>query len=181
MKTAIPEMTMRFDDNLIVLEKWNPEKPLTAIYYDGEKERFYVKRFLVEKENKEEQVITDHPKSYLEHFFTDWRPVVDIEFAKQRGKPQKPNQKVDLEEFIAIKGIKALGNQLTAEKVKNIHVLDPLPYEEPEKQDPRDMEVVDEEDVEPAKEKTAPAKAKDRKSGGSGNKSGEDEGQTALF
>jgi len=181
VKTAIPEMTMRFDDNRIVLEKWNPEKPLTAIYYDGEKERFYVKRFLVEKENKEEQVITDHPKSYLEHFFTDWRPVVDIEFAKQRGKPQKPNQKVDLEEFIAIKGIKALGNQLTAEKVKNIHVLDPLPYEEPEKQDPRDMEVVDEEDVEPAEEKTAPAKAKDRKSGGSGNKSREDEGQTALF
>ena len=50
-------------------------------------------------------------------------------------------------EFIAIKGIKALGNQLTPEKVKNINVLDPLPYEEPEEQETEDIEVVDEEEI----------------------------------
>ena len=37
---------------------------------------------------------------------------------------------VDLEQFIAVKGIKALGNQLTTDKVKQINLLDPLPYEE---------------------------------------------------
>jgi topoisomerase-4 subunit A len=37
---------------------------------------------------------------------------------------------VDLEQFIAVKGIKALGNQLTTDKIKQINLLDPLPYEE---------------------------------------------------
>ena len=37
---------------------------------------------------------------------------------------------VDLEQFIAVKGIKALGNQLTTDKIKQVNLLDPLPYEE---------------------------------------------------
>jgi topoisomerase-4 subunit A len=181
VKTAIPELTMRFDDDLLLLEKWNPEKPLSAIYFDGDKERFYVKRFLVEKENREEQVISDHPKSYLELFFSDWRPVVEIEFAKQRGKLQRPNLKVDLEAFIAVKGIRAQGNQLTGEKVKSINVLDPLPYREPVKQEARDMEVVDEEDVDPGDESIQKENPGKSKNPGSDRKAGEDEGQTALF
>ena len=181
VKTAIPELTMRFDDDLLLLEKWNPEKPLSAIYFDGDKERFYVKRFLVEKENREEQVISDHPKSYLELFFSDWRPVVEIEFAKQRGKPQRPNLKVDLEAFIAVKGIRAQGNQLTSERVKSINVLDPLPYREPVKQDARDMEVVDEEDVDPGDESILKENPGKTKNPASDRKAGEDEGQTALF
>lgn len=174
VRTMIPELSMRFEPDMVVLEKWNPDKPLSAIYFDGEKERFYVKRFLVERENKEEVIISEHPKSYLEHFFTDWRPVVEIEFSKQRGKPQKPNQKISLEDFISVKGIKAQGNQLTSEKVKNIHVLDPLPYEEPARQDPKDMEVVDEEDIGTDLDANPEPAVPKKKPGG-------DEGQTALF
>ena len=148
-KTVIPEITMRFDDDIIVLEKWKPNKPLSAVYYDGEKERYYVKRFLIEKENKEDLFITERPKSFLELVSTDWRPVIEIEFAKPRGKDAKPNQTVDIESFIAIKGIKALGNQLTAEKVKNINAQDPLPFEEPQSHDALEIEVIDEENVEP--------------------------------
>lgn len=180
VKTAIPELTMRFDDDLLLLEKWNPQKPLTAIYFDGEKERFYVKRFLVEKENREEQVITEHPKSYLELFSSDWRPVIEIEFAKQRGRPPRPNQKVDIEAFIAVKGIKAIGNQLTPEKVKSINVLDPLPYEEPLKQEPLEMEVVDEEDVEPGNRVYSGNSPETEKPGPDDKDKGGD-GQTALF
>ena len=56
---------------MIVLEKWIPEKPISAIYYDGEKERYYVKRFLIENENKEEIFISEHQKSQLEIVSTD--------------------------------------------------------------------------------------------------------------
>lgn len=146
-KTFTPNLSTHFDEDMIVLEKWNPNKPLSAIYYEGEKERYYVKRFLIENENKEDLFISEHPKSFLELISTDWKPVIEIEFVKPRGKDAKPNQTVELEEFIAIKGIKALGNQLTADKVKNINALDPLPYEEPEKSNPSEMEVVDEENV----------------------------------
>tara|TARA_R110001592_G_scaffold8393_5_gene45917 strand:+ start:155 stop:2818 length:2664 start_codon:yes stop_codon:yes gene_type:complete len=147
-KTFLPVLTSRFDDDMIVLEKWIPEKPISAIYWEGEKERFYVKRFVIENENKEELFISEHPKSYLELVSTDWRPLVEIEFPKPRGKDAKDNESIDIENFIAIKGIKALGNQFITEKVKNINLLDPLPFEPVVPEKAEDIEVVDEEAVE---------------------------------
>ncbi|MEP3371614.1 DNA gyrase/topoisomerase IV subunit A [Maribacter dokdonensis] len=147
-KTFLPVLTSHFDDDMIVLEKWIPEKPISAIYWEGEKERFYVKRFLIENENKEELFISEHSKSYLELVSTDWRPMIEIEFPKPRGKEAKENESVDIENFIAIKGIKALGNQLITEKVKNINSLEPLPYEPVIPEKTEDIEVVDEQAVE---------------------------------
>jgi topoisomerase-4 subunit A len=174
VKTAIPDLIMRFDDDMIVLEKWKPEKPLSAIYWEGEKELFYVKRFLVENPDREEVIITDHPKSYLEKIFTDYRPMAEVVFAKKRGHERKENMVINLEEFIAVKGITAMGNQLTKEKVLEINALDPLPYEEPSKNNPEDIEVVDEEDI------TAD---KNDSESNSGEKSEDDDtdGQIKLF
>lgn len=130
VKTIIPELSTHFDDDMIVLEKWNPNKPISVVYFEGEKERYYVKRFLVDNENKEEIFISEHEKTKVEIVSTDWIPRIEVIFSKVKGI-QKENLEVNLEEFIAVKGIKALGNQLTADKVKQINLLDPLPYEEP--------------------------------------------------
>lgn len=143
IKTIIPEITTHFDEDMIVLEKWHPKKPVSCIYFDGEKERYYVKRFLIENENKEEIFISEHEKSQLEIVSTDWRPVAEIVFAKVKGI-QKENQVVDLEQFIAIKGIKALGNQLTTDKIKQINLLESLPFDEPEEINVENVEVNDE-------------------------------------
>ncbi|SNY99831.1 DNA gyrase/topoisomerase IV subunit A [Flagellimonas pacifica] len=147
VKTIPPDLLTRFNDDMIVLEKWNPKKPISVVHYEGEKERYYIKRFLIENSNKEETVISEHPKSHLELVSTDWRPMIEIEFPKPRGKEAKPNQQVDIESFISVKGIKAVGNQLTSEKVKNINVLEPLPFEEPKEPAPEEIEVVDEESI----------------------------------
>jgi topoisomerase-4 subunit A len=144
VKTIIPELTTHFDNDMIVMEKWVPKKPISAIYYDGEKERYYVKRFLIDQEGKEESFISDHSDSQLEIVSTDWRPMADIEFTKERGKERKPNTEVNLEEFISVKGINALGNQLTKDKIKQVSLLDSLPYEAPEEVPADDIEVVDE-------------------------------------
>ena len=144
LKTIIPELTTHFDEDMVVLEKWIPKKPVSAIYYDGEKEKYFIKRFLIENENKEEIFITEHPKSQLEIVSTDYRPVAEVIFAKVKGI-QKENQTVDLENFIAVKGIKAIGNQLTGDKLKQVNLLEPLPYEPPVEEIPEEIEVVDEE------------------------------------
>ena len=164
---------MRFDDDMIILEKWEPEKPISAIHWDGEKELFFVKRFLIENPDKEEVIITDHPKSYLEKIFTDHRPMAEVVFVKERGKERKDNMEVNLEEFIAVKGITATGNQLTRDKVLEINTMDPLPYEAPKPVPARDMDVVDEEDV--SGEPENPASKANEKADSSG------EGQTKLF
>ncbi|WP_264536970.1 DNA gyrase/topoisomerase IV subunit A [Flavobacterium sp. N1736] len=147
LKVIIPELSTHFDEDMIVLEKWKPKKPISAIYYDGEKERYYLKRFLVETENKEESFITEHPNSQLEIVSTDYRPLAQLVFAKVKGV-QKEDLHIDVEDFIAVKGFKALGNQLTTEKLKQVNLLEPLPYEEPVEEVPEVPEISDDDPVE---------------------------------
>jgi len=147
VKTITPDLSTHFEGNMIVLEKWNPKKPISAIYYNGEKELYYVKRFLIEQTDREESFISDHPDSILELVTTHWLPKIEIEFVKERGKDRKPNQELAIEEFISIKGIHAIGNQLTKEKVKQVNLLEPIPYDEPEEVEPEDIEVNEEEEL----------------------------------
>ncbi len=138
VKTIKPELTTHFDSDMIVLEKWIPEKPISAIYFDGEKEKYFVKRFMIDNPNKDELFISEHPKSQLEIVSTDYRPMLEIIFSKKSIE----NIIVNFEEFISVKGIKALGNQLTTDKIKQVNLLESLPYE-PEELD--EVEVNDEE------------------------------------
>ncbi|AGC78108.1 topoisomerase-4 subunit A [Nonlabens dokdonensis] len=180
-KTIIPEVTARFDEDMVVLEKWIPNKPLSAIYYNGERELFYVKRFLIENEEREESIISDHEGSYLEIISTDYKPVAELVHVKPRGKEQPDNEKIHIEEFIAVKGIAAQGNMLTKSKIKQINLLDPLPYE-PEEQTPaQEIEVKEEEEID-----SNPA-AKDEIKSSTQNKDDlpdpeiDDTGQSSLF
>jgi len=144
-KTIIPEITAHFEEDMIVLEKWIPSKPISAIYFDGQKEKHYVKRFLIENENREDQFISDHPSSLLEIVSTDWRPVAKIAFAKERGKERREDQIIDIEQFINVKGVSALGNQLTRFKVNQIDLMESLPHTQPEETPADEIDVVAEE------------------------------------
>ncbi len=186
VKTILPELTTHFDDDMIVLEKWIPKKPISVIYFNGERELYYVKRFLIENEGKEESFITDHPKSQLEIVSTDWKPMAEIEFTKERGKDRKDNEEINLEEFIAVKGISAIGNQLTKDKINQINLLEPLPYEAPEEVPAEAIEVVDETDVssEPADETASETQkpSTDTKASSEGEDPNfDDSGQASLF
>ncbi|MDT8346613.1 MAG: DNA gyrase/topoisomerase IV subunit A [Flavobacteriaceae bacterium] len=135
-KTVTPDLSLHFNVDMIVLEKWEPKKPISAIYWHGEKELFYLKRFLIEQPDKEERFIPEEEGTYLEVVSTDYKPVIEIVFAKPRGKEAKPNETLEAEDFIAIKGIQAMGNQLTKEKLKGINLLEPLPLPEDTVTDP---------------------------------------------
>ncbi|HIE45853.1 MAG TPA: DNA gyrase/topoisomerase IV subunit A, partial [Flavobacteriaceae bacterium] len=123
VKTITPELTTHFDNDMIVLEKWIPNKPISAIHFDGEKQRYYVKRFIIENPNKEELIISTSEKSFLEIISTDYRPMAEIVYSKRSLE----NENINFEEFISIKGIKAIGNQLTSEKIKQVNLLESLP------------------------------------------------------
>ena len=130
-KVVIPEMTLHFDENLICIEKWKPNKPITSVYFDEEKQRYFIKRFIIENESKEDRFI----KAGGEMIFlnTDWRPIIRVNFVKPRDKDPIPPIKVNAEEFIAVKGFKAHGNQLSQKKIKNIELIEALPYDDDEK------------------------------------------------
>ena len=73
-------------------------------------------------------MISESKGSELLLMVSDYRPSVTLEFVKPRGKEELPSQDVDVADFIAIKGIKAMGNQLTTQKIKQVIVNDPLEY-----------------------------------------------------
>ncbi|REC50903.1 DNA gyrase/topoisomerase IV subunit A [Chryseobacterium piscium] len=120
----------RFDDEYIILEKWRPNQPITCIYYDGEKDMYFIKRFLLENNtNLQTFMPSEHPKSFIERIIVSNNSTAEIIFAKDKGKEREP-ETVNIDEFIAVKGIKAIGNQFTKFKVKNINITIPEPEEE---------------------------------------------------
>jgi len=124
------DIATHFADDTIIIEKHTATKPISVIYFEGKKKQYFVKRFLLDKNlSKKISFISENKGSYLELVSTDWLPQIEIVFMKEKGKERK-RKTIRLNEFIAIKGTKALGNKLTAGKVREINLLDPLPYEE---------------------------------------------------
>ena len=124
------DLMNRFDDEYLILEKWNPEQPITAIYFDGDKQMYFIKRFLLEHTtNVQSFMPSEHPKSFIEQVIVANNATAEIVFAKDKGKEKDP-ETITIDEFIAVKGIKAIGNQLTKSKVKTINITIPEPTEE---------------------------------------------------
>ncbi len=181
LKTILPELSTHFDNDMIILEKWIPKKPISVIYFNGDKQMYYVKRFLVENEGRDDLFISDHPNSKLEIVSTDWKPMAEIEFKKERGKDRKDNEVVNLEQFIAIKGISALGNQLTKEKINLVSLLEPLPYEAPDEIPANDIEVVDETVEDASKSSSDDSISEEDNMTNSESDAIDDNGQATLF
>lgn len=132
-KLITPDLSTHFDDNIVQLEKWIQEKPVNAIYYDGEKEQYFVKRFLVEDSKGPVTFISDHAKSKLVIATTLHHPFIYIRFDKRNKLAKnKMDESLGLRDFIAVKGLKALGNRLTQYPVLNIELLDADPQREAE-------------------------------------------------
>lgn len=119
------DLSNRFDDDYLILEKWRPEQPITCIYFDGEKQIYFIKRFLLENTtNVQNFMPSDHPKSFVENVIVANNAVAEIIFAKEKGKEREP-ETISIDEFISIKGIKAIGNQFVKDKIKSINVTVP--------------------------------------------------------
>ncbi len=126
------ELTNKYEpDEMVAIEKFNPDKAYSAVYYDGDKKEFYVKRFVVElkTEKYKTSIITEHPKSVLHIFSGAKEPWVKFNVLKGKNK-EKVEEEVKLNDLIDVKGWKALGNRLTQFDVTGkIHEVNKLPDE----------------------------------------------------
>jgi topoisomerase-4 subunit A len=123
------ELTNRYEpEKTIFLEKFNPKKEISAVYWDGESKQHFVKRFLIETTtpDKEFGFISETIGSRLEFVTTSDTPEVEIEVVKGKGK-EKETEVVNLEDIIDVKGWKAMGNRLSQYKVTKVK-----PVEDPE-------------------------------------------------
>lgn len=126
------ELTTHFDEDMVLIEKFDPQKPVTAVYYDAESKSYFIKRFIVEPSDKKRLFITEAEGSQLEAVTTAANPVAHVVFGKEKGK-ELPPEKIDVETFIEIRNLNAKGNKVSANKVKGVDLLDPfaeIPQEE---------------------------------------------------
>ena len=132
VKRITPDLNLRIDDEQYTLvDKFENDKPISIIYFDGQRERYFVKRFNFDILDKEELLVTEHSKTKLIQVAYEWRPEIEIVYQKKRGQDRIPNEYFDLNDFIALKSYKALGNQLTKNAILEIKVK-ALPYEHKE-------------------------------------------------
>ena len=140
LKIVPPDLNMHFPEDMIILEKADRSKPISVVYFNKKKKKYYVKRFLLGVLKGTQNFIDDSKNSTVEIVSYDWKPVIEV-ITKSKKEIERNN--INLFEFISVKGIKALGNQLISKEVKEINLLDPIPYE-PEIKELNQIEVIDE-------------------------------------
>ena len=120
------DLSTHFDDKMIHLEKWDPNRVVSAVYFEGEKEDWYVKRFLPEYVQKPFRFIGDHEQSRLGVATTLFHPEAMVRFNRRfKETRDREDEVVALEEFIAVKGMRALGNKLSTLPVVDVTLNDP--------------------------------------------------------
>jgi topoisomerase-4 subunit A len=122
------DLATHFDEDMIHIEKWNQDRPISVVYYDGEKELHYVKRFVCEvHSDKRVMFISESAGSYMDAVSTAYRPEVKIIYNKLLKETKNlPDNVMNLADIIDVKGMKAQGNQMTKLKVKEIVLTHPI-------------------------------------------------------
>jgi topoisomerase-4 subunit A len=124
------DLTTHFDDDLLLIEKYNPQKPVSVIYLDKQTDKYYVKRFLIEETDKKMPFFDNEETASLTYCFTDWKPVINIKYDNKRLKKPLEDSEVSLADFIEVMKVKAKGKRLSSSPVKKLEILPPLFYEE---------------------------------------------------
>jgi topoisomerase-4 subunit A len=139
------DLATHFDEDMMHIEKWIPDRPISTVYFDGEKELHYVKRFLCEvTSDKKVLFISESEGSYMDTVSTSYRPEVRIIYNKLlRETKNLPDNLVNIADLIEVKGMKAQGNQMTKLKVKEIVLTHEIDGGEPWPIEEGDMPVID--------------------------------------
>jgi topoisomerase-4 subunit A len=127
------DLSIRFDEDLLHIEKWHPDRPITAVYFDAGKDLHFGKRFLCEvTTDKKVSFIDESEGSHLDAVSTAYKPKVRVVYNKLlKATKNLPDTIIDMDEFIDVKGMKAQGNQITKLKVKEIVLDHPIKGDEP--------------------------------------------------
>ena len=119
------DLVNKYQGDVLRIEKFDPDKTFTALYWDASVKSFYIKRFsFVVSDNNPMLFIAEEKRSYLVDLSEDKHPQVLVTFA---GKYEhREPEAIDAEEYIAKKGIAAKGKKCHALDLKKVEFIEPL-------------------------------------------------------
>ena len=127
------DLSLHFEDDLLYVEKMNPRKPITVLYYDKTLKKYFLRRSLPEITEKKTDLLAGNPKAELQCCTSDYLPQIEILYT-DKDHPEKSREVLSPAEMTDITKLKSKGKKMGWEKLFQCQLLDPLPYDEPEEE-----------------------------------------------
>lgn len=118
------DLSNHYESNIMIIEKYRPNKVWTAVLYDADQKYYYIKRFLMEVNTRTQNFLGDNPKSRLMLLTDEPYPRIEVIFGGKDASNEA--MVIDAEEFIAVKGFKAKGKRVSNLEIDSFNELDPI-------------------------------------------------------
>ena len=132
------EDTNHFDEDVKIVEKFDPEKIWTVALFDANEGFKYLKRFRFEVTNKRQNFIGENPKSVMLLITDTYYPRLKLVFGGKDA--HREPLEIDADEFIGVKGLKAKGKRLHTWEIQSVEELEPLRFPEKVEEDAPDAD-----------------------------------------
>ena len=116
------DLSNHYDDNILIIEKFNSGKVWTAALYDADQKYPYLKRFVLEAGSKRQNFLGENPKSRLLLLSGEAYPRIEVVFGGHDAFREPLT--IDAEEFIGVKSFKAKGKRLSTFEVETVNELE---------------------------------------------------------
>ncbi len=120
------DLSNHYEDNIQVIEKFNPNKIWTAVLYDADQKYPYLKRFQLEASNRKQNFLGENEKSFLYLLTDEMYPRIEIIFGGHDAFREA--LLIDADEFVGVKGFKAKGKRVTTHSIDTVNELEPTRF-----------------------------------------------------
>ena len=125
------DVNNHYDDNIRIMEKFDPTKAWTAILHDADQHNYpYIKRFYFEPSNRKQNYLGENKNNRLLLLTDEAYPRLEVVFGGHDSFREPLI--IDVEEFALLKGFKAKGKRLTTFEIDTINELEPTRKPQPE-------------------------------------------------
>ena len=117
------DLSNHYEQNILVIEKYQPGKTWTAIVYDADQKYYYLKRFLLEASARKQSFLGENPKNRLMLLTDEAYPRVEVVFGGHDSFREA--LVIDVDEFTVIRGFKAKGRRVSSYEIASFNELEP--------------------------------------------------------
>ena len=143
------DLSLHFDEGLLFVEKFNPRRPVSVLYYDKEQKKYFLRRSIVEESDKKIELLCGNPKAEMLFCSIQYLPQVEITYTDKQH-PDKTTELFNVAEMAEETKLKSKGKRLSFDKIYKINELEPLPYEEAPETVPEDTDELSDMDAKAA-------------------------------
>lgn len=117
------DLSNHYEQNILVIEKYQPGKTWTAIVYDADQKYYYLKRFLMEASARKQSFLGENPKNRLMLLTDEAYPRVEVVFGGHDSFREA--LVIDADEFTVVRGFKAKGRRVSSYEIASFNELEP--------------------------------------------------------